>query len=157
MKIMISYFYQVRFMKPYMIPLSTCCFDPKWYYNQKQGQWYIDKNGVINGLRAEPFMPGPLCHNLCRGQENCGGPANADPQNCDFLRMYHVQLCGLNFEEILERFERLGKNVQEFLHFSQDPVMVLLVHEAPNNPCSERVILKKWFQEHNYNLEEFIH
>ena len=31
-----SYFYKIRFMKPYMIPLSTAVFNPKWYFqNQK--------------------------------------------------------------------------------------------------------------------------
>lgn len=32
MKILISYFYQIRFFKPNMIPLSTAAFDPKWFH-----------------------------------------------------------------------------------------------------------------------------
>ena len=32
MQIMTSYFYQVRFMKPNMIPLSTALSDPQWFH-----------------------------------------------------------------------------------------------------------------------------
>lgn len=34
MKIYTSYFYMVRFMKPYMIPLSTAKFDPAWFHKE---------------------------------------------------------------------------------------------------------------------------
>lgn len=50
MKFYISYFYQIRFFKPNMIPISTAKWDPKWY--SQNGKPYIDKRGVVNGLRA---------------------------------------------------------------------------------------------------------
>ena len=30
MNILISYFQQIRYFKPYMIPVSTAMWDPKW-------------------------------------------------------------------------------------------------------------------------------
>lgn len=57
MKFYISYFYAVRFMKPNTVALSTAMWDPKWFYDKYQGDVYLDKRGVLNGLRAEPFVP----------------------------------------------------------------------------------------------------
>lgn len=51
MKFYISYFYAVRFMKPNTVALSTAMWDPKWFYNKHQGDVYLDKRGVLNGLR----------------------------------------------------------------------------------------------------------
>ena len=52
MKFYISYFYAVRFMKPHTIPLSTAVWDPFWFYKHQQGNVYVDKNGVMNGLKS---------------------------------------------------------------------------------------------------------
>lgn len=132
-------------MKPHMIPLSTARFDPRWYYNgKKQGYVWRDKRGVINGLRAPIFAPGPRCEGLCHGPEGC----KSNPSNCDFLRMYHVQLKHLNFKDTVESLEKLAK-------LMGGDTAVLLVHEAPTNPCSEREVLKTWFKENNYELEEY--
>ena len=72
MQIFLSYFYAVRFFRPYMIPFSTAMWDPKWYHEgQNQNHIFIDKNGVINGLRADPLVPDKHCDGLCRGPERC--------------------------------------------------------------------------------------
>lgn len=151
MKIKISYFYKVRFFKPNEIPVSTALFDPKWYYNKSQGNWYIDKRGVVNGLRQPLFAPGPRCEGLCHGKDGC----KHSPETCDFLQMYHVQLKHLNFENELSKLEALGRMIQSVRGFKEDPVIVLLVHETPDNPCSERSMLIKWFKENNYELKEY--
>lgn len=153
MKIMISYFYQIRFFTPNMIPLSTASGDPRWYHANKTKQHFFkDKNGVYNGLRAEPFMPGSLCDGLCQGK--CD-PKH--PNDCLFLKTYKMQLNLLNFDDIINRFQRLADFIQEKEKFVEEPIMVLIVHEAPNNPCSERWPLIEWFKEHGYKLQEFVH
>lgn len=156
MKIMTSYFYQIRFFTPNMIPLSTAKFDPSWFFNnQKQGYQWKDKRGVWNGLRAEPFVPGVECNGLCRGPETCN---SGGPHSCPFLKKYREQLDKLNYEEILQRFETLGEKVQqEGGWFDQEPILVLIVHEAYDNPCSERWVIQDWFKDHGYPIEEFIH
>ena len=97
-------------------------------------------------------MPGPMCDHDCRGPEYCD---TNDPNTCAFLRHYHYQLKELDFNEIMARFEKLGKKVQAKEGFFEEPVLVLIVHEAPPNPCSERWVIKKWFAENGYDLQEW--
>lgn len=153
LKIYTSYFYQVRFMKPHMVPLSTACFDPRWFH-QNKGQDFVwkDKNGVYNGLRAPVFAPGPLCENLCRGPETC---VTRDPQTCLFLNTYRYQLDQLDFNDVVARCERLGKYVQSLEHFTEEPAIMLLVHEAPQNPCSERRVIQEWFAANGKEVVEW--
>ena len=153
MKILTSYFYQIRFMKPNYIPLSTAKWDPKWFCkNQHQGFQWKDKNGVWNGLRAEPFVPGAECDGLCHGREICNAYG---PQTCSFLKAYRRQLDRLDFNEILARFQHIGTAIQKAEGFTEEPVYVLIVHEAYNNPCSERWVIQDWFKDNGYDIKEF--
>ena len=45
--------------------------------------------------------------------------------------------------------------VQRLLGFLDEPEIMLIVHEAPDNPCSERVPLQEYFKEHGINVEEY--
>lgn len=153
MKIMTSYFYQIRFMKPNYIPLSTAVWDPKWFHQNKgQDFQFKDKNGVWNGLRAEIFMPGEECEGLCRGREVCSAYS---PKTCAFLKAYRRQLNKLDFNEVLNRFQKLGEQIQKVEGFSEEPIYVLIVHEAYNNPCSERWVIQDWFKDNGYDIKEF--
>ena len=154
MKIMTSYFYQVRNMKPYHIPLATSVGDPLWFHQGTRDLTiqFKDKNGVWNGLRAEPFVPGETCEGLCAGPDWCDPP---DPAKCDFLQAYKAQLDMLNFDEIWKRFERLANEIKELEGFTEEPICVLLFHEAYWNPCSERWKVIEWFKEHGYDIQEF--
>lgn len=153
MQIFTSYFYQVRFMKPHMIPLSTACFDPKWYYDfKKQGYVWKDKNGVYNGLRAPVFAPGPACEGLCSGHENC---ITRNPHNCLFLNTYRYQLDQLDYNNIIERCENLANKIKETEGFEEEPIVILLVHEAPQNECSERRVIQEWFASHGKIVKEW--
>lgn len=150
MQIYTSYFYQVRFMKPHMIPLSTAIWGPRWF---KQGHPWKDKNGVWNGLRAEPFVPGPLCEGQCQGKDRC----NEKPQSCSFLQNYYKQLNLLDYNDIIARCDRIANYIKTIENFSEEPIIMLLVHEASSNPCSERVIIQKWFADHGQNVVEWQH
>lgn len=151
-KILISYFYQIRFFKPYMIPISTCFSDPKYFHQSKGKNFqFQDKNKVWNGIRAECFMPGEECEGLCHGPQGCA----AQPGSCSFLQTYYNQLKKLDFNSILERFSKLGENVKAASEFEEEPIFVLIVYETPTNPCSERVMLKKWFSDNGYELQEY--
>lgn len=151
MKILISYFYQIRFFKPYMIPISTCLSDPAWFHlNKGKFFQYQDKNKVWNGIRAEVFAPGAACEGLCHGPSMC-----KSKENCEFLKTYYNQLKSLEFSPILQRFKVLGEKVKAASDFEEEPVYVLIVYETPTNPCSERIPLQKWFKENGYELKEF--
>ena len=52
MKVLITYFYNIRFLKQNQIPVSTAMWDPKWYHDFKDKDYiFKDKNGVYNGDR----------------------------------------------------------------------------------------------------------
>lgn len=153
MKIYVSYFYKIRFFRPNVLPLSTAIWDPKWYHaNGTQNDAFIDKHGVINGLRAEMFMPCETCENECRGREAC---LTGDPSTCNFLKHYYEQLKKLDYNAVLLWFQEVGEYFKMQLGFEGEPEIALIVHEAPSNPCSERQMLIKWFAAHEYNLQEF--
>lgn len=153
MEIYTSYFYKVRFFKPNMIPISTAKWDPKWYYNfKRQGTWWIDKNGVINGLRADVLAPGPVASELCRGLDNC---ITRDPQTCAFLKAYEAQLNELDFSDILQRTKTLCEKVKEVVHYQSDPIAVFLVYETPANTCSERGVIQHWFKKNGIIVKEW--
>lgn len=132
MNIYTSYFYQIRNFKPWMIPVSTALSDPAWYRPPEGKEYYIDKRGIICGLRYEPLIVKdvpPLCPCPYQGE---GLP------HCDFLREYKRSLYQKDKEKILKAFEFcLNK-------FYADTI-VLIVYEAPDNPCSERKALQEFF------------
>lgn len=143
MKIYTSYFYKIRFFKPNQIPVSTALSDPKWFHANKDKDFkFIDKNGVINGLRAEWLKPGASCHNLCHGREGC----QYVPESCAFLSAYKEQLESMPIEESVHRLEELGSYLKSIMGFEGEPEIVLIVHEAPTNKCSERGVLQSYFK-----------
>ena len=127
-----SYFYQIRNFTPNLIPVSTCLSDPAWYRPPEGQEYYIDKRGIVCGLRYEPLIVRdvpPLCPCPYQGE---GLP------HCDFLREYRRSLYQKDKERTLKAFEYcLNK-------FNADTI-VLIVYEAPENPCSERKALQEFF------------
>lgn len=152
MKFALSYFYKVRFFQPNMIPISTALSDPKWFHANHSPQFtFLDKNGVINGLRCPELAPGPLCSGLCNGSRDNG----CTPESCDFLRAYRLQLeANFDIDSFLKRCEVAAANTKEYNGYKEEPVIVLLVHEAPDNPCSERQPLLDFFNSHGIQMEE---
>lgn len=94
---------------------------------------YRDNRGVMNGLRAGPFVP-----------------------NCDysdrFMEDYKKQLDALDFDDMMRRFDSIAERVSPD---DPDPEIILLVHEAPDNLISERWPLFDWFKEHGVEAEEY--
>ena len=150
MKIYTSYFYQVRNFPENLIPLSTALGDPAWYHdNQGKPFQFFDKRHVLNGLRAEPFVPRMQNDGECSGR-----PCFYTPDQCGFLRNYRAQLDRLNYDEIIHRFEVLHHKLCTNLHLT-DVDFALMVHEAPYNPCSERRVIQAWFHDNNYPIQEW--
>lgn len=150
MKFYTSYFYKIRFMKPHQIPFSTAVWNPKFF--SRGGKPFFDKNGVINGLRAMPLVPGPLCSNDCRGPEQC---ATKNPANCNFLKHYRQQLDQLDFNFVTNRCEEIANAIKNDIGFKEEPEIILLVYETPKNPCSERCVIQEWFKDNGITCEEW--
>ena len=143
MKIYTSYFYAVRFLSPNQIPLSTAVWDPKWFHDgMGQGHVFVDKRGVVNGLRAEKLHPGAGCAGLCRGLESC---ECGDPSKCAFLRAYREQLAAVDKAAFIASLSELGSRLKARLGFGGEPEFVLTVHEPPYKECSERGALQEAF------------
>ena len=103
---------------------------------------FVDKRGVVNGLRAEKLHPGAKCAGLCRGLESC---ACGDPSKCAFLRIYREQLAAVDKTAFLASLSELGSRLKTRLGFSDEPEFILMVHEPPYKECSERGALQEIF------------
>lgn len=151
MKISISYFYSIRFMKPNQVPVSTAAWDPKWYHHGKDKTFsFLDKNGVVNGSRMEELSP------LFLSKEcQCCPCKERNPDGCKFLKGYADYLRTLNFSEVMKKLEEYGEYLMKHYQRDEEPEIVLIVYEVPSNPCSERVELIKWFKENGVDLIEW--
>lgn len=150
MELKISYFYQIRNFPSHFIPVSTACWDPAWYHEGLgENHIFLDKRGVINGLRALPLHPGKECEGLCLGR-----PCLEIPEQCRFLKAYRQQLDKIDITILQQDFTLLKEKVKSYLNLKIEPVIVLIVYEAPDNPCGERQVLIDYFNSKSMNCEE---
>ena len=139
-KIATSYFYQIRNFLPNFIPVSTCLSDPQWY-RPGDKEYYIDKRGVVCGLRYEPLIVQGMGHHSCP----CEHPSNSP--YCPTMVEYRELLETVDFDKMIKAFKFCCNK------FNCDTI-VLMVYEAPNNLCSERWPLQNYFKSHGYDCEE---
>ena len=133
MKIVTSYFYMIRYFTPNIIPVSTALSDPAWYRPPTGKEYFIDRNGVINGLRYEPLIVQRYGEHICPCESKDLAPA------CPTMIEYEQLLFSLvNKEKTLKAFKYCCNKVNA-------DTIALMVYEAPNNPCSERAALQKFF------------
>lgn len=139
----ISYFYQLRFFPPTLLPISTALSDPAWYKREEPSE---DKRGVILGIRL-PELSHPAAY-------SCGCPCmEKNPGGCKFLSTYLAHLRTLDFGAMINKIEALvdylrgqGKDIDG---------ACLMVYETPDNLCSERGALIEWFKENGIKLKEY--
>ena len=149
MQVKISYFYQIRFFLPYMIPMSTCVSDPGWYHDWGgPNHVFTDKRGILNGLRLLPV--------IVQGEhETCGCPCQAkDPAQCSFLQNYQLNLKQIDFQSMYQDMLSFTQRYCEQHNINHEPIAVLIVYETPKNKCSERDSLIQLFQNHNISCGE---
>ena len=141
MRIATSYFYQIRNFKQWMIPVSTALSDPDWYKPWDDEEYFLDHRGIVNGLRYEPLIVQREGVCMCPCQEfRHLAPA------CPTMEEYYNLLCTLvDKEKTLKAFEYCANKFKKELDLPCEPIIVLMVYEAPANPCSERWALQKYF------------
>ena len=145
----ISYFYHVRNLPTNVVPVSTAVWDPKWYHENKgPAHIFMDKRGVINGVRAPILSPAKLTVGdvQCTGRDKC----NKDPENCGFLKHYEAYLQSLDFVSVTNTMESRLRML-----WPTPFDICLMVYEKPDNPCSERAALIKWFKDNGVELKEW--
>ena len=146
--IYISYFYQIRFFSNTIIPVSTAIWDPKWYHDGKgQNHLFLDKNNVINGLRFSMLSPKGI-YNV---DTDCHKGCTQNPNTCSFMRKYGEWLNALDFDDTIKLLNDLIDSIPVNYKFD----ICLMVHEAPDNKCSERVVLQQWFKNNGQELPEW--
>lgn len=144
MNIYISYFYNIRFFPKNLIPISTAMWDPKWYHSFKSDDTvFIDKRGIINGLRAYMLSPYKIENCECI---NC--KSHKDTSICSFIKQYHDYIFSLNFDEVYKYLSNIS-------HKFNDSDICLMVYEKQDNQCSERSTLVKWFSQNGIEVKEF--
>lgn len=147
MKIRTSYFYQIRNFKQNMIPVSTCLSDPIWYQPPDGEEYYFDKRGIVCGLRYEPL--------IVQYMGTCGCPCeekNKLKGQCPTMKEYRQLLETVDFDKMIKGFNYCANKFHR--PFDEEPIIVLIVYEAPNNPCSERKMLQEYFNEHGIECKE---
>ena len=161
----ISYFYQIRNMKPNMLPVSTAMWDPKWFHDDKRGRWkYMDKNGVINGVRMiDLMMPLYKWEELVKRNESCehcginnGANGSWISGMCPFMKEYAKCIREKNpdFQKFINFCDGYLQFLNQRLNLCLDTI-IFIVHEAPSKGCGERPELQRWFAENGMELKEW--
>ena len=146
MKFYISYFAQCRNMTAKQICFSTAIWDPKWFHDFRGQDYKYFKDGKLYGLRATCFNS---VDSSCRGM-----PCPSSPKTCKFIKNYNKQLKSLNFQEVTDALIKTANMIAEQIGVA-DPDIVLLVHEAPDNDCSERHSIVQWFKDNGVQISEW--
>lgn len=161
----ISYFYQIRNMKPNMLPVSTAMWDPKWFHDDKGERWqYMDKNGVINGVRMiDLMMPLYKWEELVKRNESCEHCGTNNGANrawisgmCPFMKEYAKCIREKNpdFQKFINFCDGYLQFLNQRLNLCLDTI-IFIVHEAPSKGCGERPELQRWFAENGMELKEW--
>lgn len=149
-KVYITYFYNIRFFRDNMIPVSTAVWDPKWFHNNgTDTDIFIDENGIYNGIRCKELSPYKIAEHSCSKECNQTAP------ECSFMKAYRDYIYSLDFKKIYGYLCDLSMKLKNSKKLSYEPNVCLMVHEKPDNPCSERQILVDWFKDNGVVVEEF--
>ena len=145
MKLYITYFYNIRFFNPNQIGISTAAWQPKyWTFGQNE-------NGAVFGLYEEKLSPKTIEPVDC--QKDC--PYKDLVPNCSFLAKYREYLDTVDFNYLMTEFNEAIEEVKKINNFTDEPEIILLVYEKPDNPCSERVPLIDYFKKHGVEIKEW--
>lgn len=139
MKIATSYFYQIRNFKPWMIPVSTALSDPVWYQPPAGKEYFFDKRGIVCGLRYEPLIV------QSKGTHMCPCDYKEILQGeCPTMKEYRMLLDTVDYERTIKAFNYCAEKFRRPFD-DEEPIIVLMVYEAPNNSCGERAALQDYF------------
>lgn len=133
-----SYFYQIRFFDEWMVPVSICIWDPKWY------------DGVnYRGLVPKVYDSEVDCEACAK--EHGDNPMFSD-MNCHYLTEYRKQLSRFNVQRTLDDVLRkvaMKHDLNEIAKRNGGKVQIVFVgFEVPSKRCSERFVLADWLEKH---------
>lgn len=153
MKIATSYFYQIRNFKPWMIPVSTAMSDPEWYRPPEGKEYYFDKREIVCGLRYEPLIVQGMGEHICPCELHDDMLLHPEKSGlCATMIEYRMLLENVDFDRMIKGFNYCANKFCK--DFEEEPIIVLMVYEAPSNPCSERWALQDYFKSHGWECKE---
>lgn len=163
-KVYISYFYQIRFFTPNMLPLSTAIYPPKWYTKNGRNNYFTDERGVINGLDIEEFIfPKEKYDQEIFEEDKCGHDCKfggdmigREPNEwCTFMKMYYNYLKGRDLTMVFNKYIYMIERFFIAMQHKNIDTIVLIVHEPPTRACSERLVLQRYFADNGIELKEW--
>ena len=156
MKYFITYFQNVKYITDSSsILIDTSIWAPKWLDPSNGKRQYINENNLLIGIKEESFLmtedeiPAEMCSGKpCKYIESF--------PNCQFLCAYRQHLDKIDFENyLIPELNRIAEDVRKITHYQGEPKIILLVHEKPDNLCSERGPLVELFKKHGLDLKEW--
>lgn len=155
MQYFITYFQNVRYLTEECIPIDTSVWAPKWLDPSNGKRQYVNEHNVLIGIKEESFlmtedeMPEEMC---------AGRPCQYESKwpHCQFLDSYWKHLQKIDFDGyLIPELNRIAEEVRKITHYEGEPKIILMVHEKPDNHCSERLGLVRLFKEHGIELKEW--
>lgn len=152
MKWSITCFSNIRYMNKHILPISTITKPPSFFRSHPTDNlFHFDKNGVLLGIICNELSShhakSSFTFSLCPCKEK-------DYENCEFLKKYYNYLKTIDFRSFIDKYEKLARAASNELEYEIKEV-VIIVYEKELNKCSERTVIKKWFKDNRYELEEF--
>lgn len=102
-------------------------------------------------MRCEELHGNKNCDGLCFGRDNCD---TQNPNECLFLKTYRQQLEKMDIDNFIRRAENSLQKIKQQIGFKEEPLLVLIVYEAPSNKCSERKVLLEYFNSKGIECKE---
>ena len=155
MEYFITYFQNVRYLTEEYIVIDTSIWAPKWLDPSNGKRQYINEHNVLIGIKEESFLmtENEIPEEMC-SRKPC--PYFDKHPHCQFLDAYWKHLQKIDFDGyLIPELSRVAEEVRKITHYKGEPKIVLLVHEKPDNPCSERASLVKLFADHGIELKEW--
>ena len=156
MEYYITYFQNIRHIKDdSYILIDTSIWAPKWLDPSNGKKQYINENNLLIGIKEESFLmtEDEIPEEMCSGKP-C--PYIDKHPHCQFLEAYWKHLQKIDFNGyLIPELNRIAEDVRKITHYKGEPKIVLLVHEKPDNLCSERISLIRLFKENGIILREW--
>lgn len=152
-------FNQVRYMSKYILPLSICSGEPSWYHDFKDRSYcFFDKREVYNGLVAWSLVLNPKTVKKIEDQgAMCRKNCPYDTHTCLFKSLYALQLKNISIHKILSDIENIKETYRKLARIKdyENIDICFMVYEQPTNLCSEREVVKKYFEDNNIEIKEW--
>ena len=151
----ITYFQNIRYLTEEYIVVDTSLWAPRWLDPSNGKRQYINENNVLIGIKEESFLlnEDEVPEEMCSGKP-C--PYIDKHPHCQFLEAYWKHIQKIDFDGyLIPELNRVAEEVRKITHYKGDPKIILLVHEKPDNLCSERGPLIRLFREHGLELQEW--